>query len=142
MSRPGATPETRPVVEPTTATVVLLLDHRPPRGVEVNVSMEFAHITLSPTIGVGTGNTDTKCVVRHPVASVYTNVSLPAERPLKSPAALIEPIAGFVLVHTPPDVASVRNMFDPTQTIPRPEILAGSGFTVICLVEEQPVPRR
>ena len=54
---PATPPVTIPVEEPTVATVVTLLDHVPPPGVELNVVVVPGQILLFPVIAVGIGLT-------------------------------------------------------------------------------------
>ena len=46
------------------------------------------------------------------------------------------------LVHTPPDVALVNGVVEPTHTVVAPVIGAGEGFTVTTVVAKHPEPVR
>ena len=50
---PEATPKTRPVVEPTVATAVLLLLHVPPATASVNANEEPTQTFEGPVTGAG-----------------------------------------------------------------------------------------
>ena len=72
----------------------------------------------------------------HPVV---VNLNMIVSRPGAIPVTiwLAEPIVardGFVLLHTPPLVASVRLVVDPVHTVLEPLITAGSEFTVTVAV--------
>ena len=64
---------------------------------------------------------------------------VPAEIPLTIPAPdhmVATPVA--LLVHTPPDVASVNVVVSPTQTFGVPPIAAGTALVVNTTVAVQP----
>ena len=66
---PLATPVTTPVADATVASVILLLLHVPPDGVEFNVVVAATHSTAVPVIAVGIALTLTACVIKQPVAN-------------------------------------------------------------------------
>jgi hypothetical protein len=47
--------------------------------------------------------------------------------------------AVLLLLHVPPDIASLRVVVDPTHTLNVPPIAGGAGFTVMIRVAAQPV---
>ena len=66
--------------------------------------------------------------------------AVPAMLPLTTP--VVEPIdavAGALLLHRPPDVASLNTIVKPVQTLFSPAIAAGNGLTVTGCVAIQPV---
>ena len=83
-----------------------------------------------PDIGFGSGFTVTTTVTAHPEPSVYEIVVVPALTPVTLPKLSTEPIAGLVLLHVPPVVASVSAVVKVAQTLITPVRADGSGFTV------------
>ena len=67
---PSAIPATTPVAAPTLATLVLLLAHAPPAGVDANVEFNPLHICSDPVIAVGSAFTVTTAVAVQPPAIV------------------------------------------------------------------------
>lgn len=65
---------------------------------------------------------------------------VPAATPITSPVEEMVAAPGVLLVHTPPVVASVNVIVEPTHTLDAPEIAAGTGLTVTKNVFAQPVP--
>ena len=63
---PGATPETRPLEEPTDAADGLLLVHMPPAGVLVSIDEPPTHSEGLPDMGEGPAVTVTTVVVAQP----------------------------------------------------------------------------
>ena len=61
-------------------------------------------------------------------------VATPVSAPVPTP---IVAIAGRLLSHVPPGVASVRILVEPTHTLKLPAIGAGNGLTVISRVAGQ-----
>jgi hypothetical protein len=49
--------------------------------------------------------------------------------------------AGVALLHTPPAVALLKVVVEPTHTLVVPVMAAGSALTVTVLVTAHPVPR-
>lgn len=70
IATPGATPVTRPKVDPTVATDGLLLVHMPPAGVLVSIDEPPTHKEGLPDIGEGPVVTVTTVVTWQPEASV------------------------------------------------------------------------
>ena len=69
-------------------------------------------------------------------------VAVPAETPVTAPEE--EPTVAIPVEpedHVPPEVASVKDIVDPTQTLVLPEIAEGVGFTLTETVVElvQPI---
>lgn len=133
--------DTRPVPEPTVATVVTLLVHVPPDVVLLSCVVAPAHIVVLPVMVVGNGFTVTVIDRLHPVgnASVITDVP-PGALPVIIPVVVpIGATTGLLLLHVPPPVLSVSAMVDPTHTLVGPTITPGNGFTVTIVVVEHPV---
>lgn len=66
----------------------------------------------------------------------------PALTPVTTPEpAPTDPVVGTLLVHVPPDDASLNVVVKPTHTFVTPVIAAGSGLTVTGVVAKQPVPK-
>ena len=66
--------------------------------------------------------------------------AVPARLPFTTP--VVEPIdavAGALLVHRPPDDASLNTIVEPVQTLFSPVMAAGNGLTVTGCVAIQPV---
>lgn len=70
-------------------------------------------------------------------------VAVPADTPLTNPEPLIVATDVLVLLHTPPDVTSLKGVVDSSHTVATPEIEpdTGSGFTVTTVaVADTPQP--
>ena len=138
---PAATPVTTPDVE-IVATPVLLLVHRPPVDVLLNVVVEPAHTTIVPVMAAGSGCTVSTAVRSQPAVEVYTMVDVPVPKPEAIPEALpIVAMAGLLLDHVPPVVVLVSVVVLPSQTVRAPLIAAGSAFTVKPVTLRQVVGR-
>jgi hypothetical protein len=61
-------------------------------------------------------------------------VVVPVATPVTLPDADTVAFAGVELLHTPPAGALANDILPPTHTLLKPEISAGTGFTVITLV--------
>ena len=135
------------VVGGLAVTVAPVVEDNPVAGVHVYVVAPFAvNETLVPahiaegdaglTFIVGTGETVIVVLaeLEHPLpfVTVYTIVEGPADTPVTTPLPLIVAIAGLVLDHTPPGVASDKLMVLPTHTLEGPVIAdtVGTEFTV------------
>ena len=118
---------------------VLLLLHIPPEVASLNVVVEPWHTPVVPEIAGGKGLTVIVAVVLQPVELIVkVIVAVPVPEPVRIPEA--EPmLAGPILLHTPPVVASVNVVLDPLQTLAAPVIAIGNGFTVTSVVVMQPV---
>ena len=64
---------------------------------------------------------------------------LPAAIPVTTPLTLIEPIAALLLAHVPPDVASVKEIVDPSHTFTFAPLIAATAVTVVTASLLQPV---
>lgn len=136
---PAITPVTTPDIEPTVAIVGAPLLHVPPVTASLSVVVAPAHMLALPVITDG-GITDNVVVVVHPVANPQIIVTVPAEVPYTTPVAdPIVAIAGALLLHVTPDVASLSVVFCPIHKDVAPVIGAGIAFTVTILVAMQPV---
>ena len=137
---PPATPVTvtGEPAEPIVAADVLLLLQVPPVVASLNVIVEALHMVVAPWIAV-IGATDTVPVVLQPVADtryviVATPDALPVTSPLPSTDALV-----LLLLHTPPAVASLRVVINPTHTdtgVPRIGVI---GLTLTVMLLAQPL---
>jgi hypothetical protein len=142
---PAVKPETRPV-DPTVATVGLLLLQVPPDVVSVNPVVKPVHKVEAPMIGdIGvTFVTVMVAVTKQPVVSSYVTVQVPAKTPVTKPELeFTVAIAPFELDHVPPDVPSVKWVVPPTVTEVVPLIDEGNGLTLTAaepvIVLTQPV---
>jgi hypothetical protein len=74
--------------------------------------------------------------------TVYVIIVFPLDTPVTTPPADIVAAAVLLLVHTPPDVASVKVIVFPTHTPSSPPIAAtaGGGFTVTLAVTDETHP--
>jgi hypothetical protein len=109
------------------ATAVLLLLHVPPGTLSVRVVVPGLQMFAMPSIGA-TGFTVTVDIAAHPVLSEYVMVAVPAVTAVAMPDN--EPmIILLLLVHVPPEIASVKSVDDPLQMLVTPDTDA-NGFTV------------
>lgn len=136
-------PVTTPDREPTVATVVALLVHKPPGMQSVSVSVAPTHTPAEPPMGQGERLTVTAVVVKQPVGKVYVVVVVPVAIPVTMPVE--DPIVatvGVLLAQVPPP-GSVNIIVAPTQRADGPPIGEGSGLITITavpvMVREQPV---
>ena len=135
---PGATPETRPLEEPTEAADGLLLVHMPPAGVLVSIVEPPTHNEGLPDIGEGPVVTVTTVVAWQPVARLYVIIAVPVATPVTTPDADTVATEGLVLLQAPPGVALDNVSEPPTQTLPLPVMGDGPAFTVTTTVAVQP----
>jgi hypothetical protein len=77
-------------------------------------------------------------VDKQPADVVYATVAVPLLRPVNTPAVLIVPTAGVLLLHVPPASALLRDRVEPEHTLP-PPVTGREGLTVATIVELQPV---
>ena len=91
-------------------------------------------------MGAAAGFTVTTSEVLQPVdVRENTIVVVPPANPETTPELLpTVAINGLLLVHVPAPVRSVSVVVVPAQSTGVPEIVAGSGFTVMALVALQP----
>jgi hypothetical protein len=59
-----------PLLNPTVATVIVLLDQIPPPVLQASAMVDPSHIVEGPVIAAGTAFTVTDLVEMHPVANV------------------------------------------------------------------------
>lgn len=129
---PAATVVTLPALS-IVATDGLLLTHVPP---EVGVSCVVLPMqTNDAPPRTGSGSIVTFAVAKllqPPLVTVYLMVAVPAESPVTTPDALTLAMAGVVVLHTPPGVASDNVVVPLTQATIVPVIGAtvGVGFIV------------
>jgi len=67
-------------------------------------------------------------------------MAVPAENPVTMPEVPILAIAGLLLLHAPPVVASLNEVVNPGHVAAKPVIVAGGGFTNTAVEILQPVP--
>ena len=130
---PGAIAFTRPVREPTVATLVVPEVHVPPPP-SVNAVVPPTHTFNEPVIAAGGALTVTGIVEKQPSLSVYDIVVVPVPTPVTEPED--EPIvaaAVLLLAHVPPPGEHVSELEAPTHEIDDPLIAPGAIFTVIAL---------
>jgi hypothetical protein len=136
---PSATPETTPPAV-TLAINELLLDHAPPASALLNAVVLPIHTFNEPVIAAGNEFTVAIAVMIQLVGSLYVIVVLPTATPVINPVlAFIVAVAGVLLLHVPPDVASVNTVVADGQIASVPPIAAGIGLTVAVFVLIHPV---
>ncbi len=93
-----------------------------------------------PVTGAGRALTVTAAVRIQLVAAVYVINAVPGDMPVTMPVN--DPIAAVAapVLHVPPIVPLLRVVIEPAQTLARPVIAAGSGFTVTTLATTHPAP--
>ena len=138
-----AVPATRPETTPNGSTVAIARApdvHVPAALSLVNAVLEPAHTESVPDIASGIGLTVIVAEVMQPVPRVYMIVATPWVIPVTAPAVPVPtPTVTSVLLHEPPEVASVRMIVDATQTAEGPPMLPGFALTVTSLIALQPV---
>jgi hypothetical protein len=99
------------------------------------------HTDVEPDIAPpDVGLTVTFIIVIQPVPSPYVIPVIPALFPVTTPAKSTVAIAGLPLDHAPPGTTFESVVVPPRQTVVRPVIAGGTGFTVITASRVQPVP--
>ena len=70
-------------------------------------------------------------------------MAVPAPAPVTTPDELMEATAALLLLHTPPEVASVKEILAPTQTPEAPEMLAGAagGAATVISFDAEALPQ-
>ena len=137
MAVPTALPVTMPpdVIE---AMPDALLLQAPPVVASVRPEVPPKHtVTGTGAIGAGVALTEIVAVAgQAPI--VYDIVAVPAVRPVTTPPETLA-TAGALLLHMPPEVASVNVTVPPVQTVaPAGDIAAGAALTVATVITEQP----
>jgi hypothetical protein len=130
-----------PELEPIVIEEVALLQV-PPGVASLKVDTPPAHMLYAPRILDGLGLTVTVAVAPQPLA-VYVMIAVPGILPVISPVVVVNVAAvAFVLelLQVPPEVALVRVVVAPGQTVSTPVGGDGTGTTVTTRVAEQPVP--
>ena len=128
-------PEVRPLTTPevlTVATVVLVLLHIPPVVTSVNVVDNPAITVAVPLIVPAAGDeltvtTRMAAAVPQVFVTVYDTVVVPEVMPLTTPEAFTVATAVFVLLQTPPVVASVNAVEEPAHAVVVPLIVPAPG---------------
>ena len=125
----------------TVAIAVLLLPQAPPVVLSAKVVVALLHTLTAPDGVIATGLELTViAAVDEQVPTVYDIVAVPAETPCTVPDATLA-TAVLVLLHKPPDVASVKLVVVPVHTLAEVDVIAaGPAITVTDLVTEQ-LPR-
>jgi hypothetical protein len=127
---PADMPLTRPEELPIVATEVLLLLQVPPGVASDSVVVAPRQMLKRPVIG-GDELMVTDLIALQPVPSVYIMVSIPPASPVTIPVPVpTRAIEVLLLLHTPPEVASVSANVSPEHTVALPFITAGTGNTV------------
>jgi hypothetical protein len=70
---------------------------------------------------------------------VYRIVAVPADKPVTTPDELTDAVDVFELLQTPPDVASVKVVVLPTQTVFVPPMEAGAAGKALTVMATLPV---
>jgi hypothetical protein len=123
------------------ATPSEVLLHVPPGEASLRVMLKATQTEDGPVIIAGEALTVTTEVVRHvPIAYVITVV--PADTPETTPPVPIVATAVLLLLHEPPNTASLSVIVVPSQTAWGPRIAVGADATVTTYVDVQLVPRR
>jgi hypothetical protein len=123
-----------PLLDPTVATIVLLLLHVPPETASLSVSEVPWQKVAVPPIAAGDGYTVTMAVVRQPVGSVYVIVAVEVVVTVAAPVTtpVLEPTVAtlvLLLLHVPPP-ASLKFVVNPAQTDRVPVIVLGNESTL------------
>jgi hypothetical protein len=133
---------TIPVADPTEAIPDMLLLHVPPPASDKVVVRSEQTLSV-PSMAVGNGLTVTTAVIIHPVGKVYVmvavlaTVTVPAVTIPEADPTVAIPVA--LLLHVPPDVASLSVVVRPEQTESVPSMGVETGFTVTTPTAMQPV---
>jgi hypothetical protein len=140
---PATSPVTIPVPvdapEPTVATVVLLLVHKPPPVPLLSVVVTpLLHTVKVPVITPGNGLTVTTVVALQPVPKLYDIVALPATAPVTMPVEPIAAMAELLLLHVPPEGVPLKVVVAPEHTTLVP-VTDGVATTVTSRVLVHPV---
>ena len=140
IAEPAVAPVTTPVVDTTVAIEVLLQLHVP-LPASLNVVDKPAQTVVFPIIAFGKGLTVTVLVVIQPVPSIYVMVVVPGDTLVTTPEPEGTMVATEVLLllQVPPAVASLNVVIKPMQTLAKPVITDGKGFTNTEVVAMQPV---
>ena len=136
---PADTPVNTPVAVPMVAMDVTPHIHVPPDVASLRVIVAPTHTDDGPDIAAGEVFTVTVLVALHPPA-VYEMVTTPAETPVTTP--VVAPTVAtdvLLLLHEPPDVASVSVIVEPVHTELLPDIAAADVVTVTVLYAAQAV---
>jgi hypothetical protein len=126
------------------ATVVVLLLHVPPAGVEFRLVVAPTHIFVDPVIAVGSVLTVTGKEIVHDPPAVYETVAVPADIPVTTP--LVDPMLPqpepHATDHVPPPVVELNVVDCPTHNWWLPVIGFGAGatLTVVVAVAVNPFP--
>jgi hypothetical protein len=128
-----------PVVDPTSATDVLLLSQVPPDVLFDKAVDAPIHTLYVPVLVAGKGLIVIDFVTKHPVGIVYVIVAVPAFVPVTEPDVDPTVTLPLVLPQVPPVVALVKVIVEPLHVLPAPDIAAGNGFTEATTDLAQPV---
>ena len=126
---PANTPVTTPLTDPTVACAGVPIVHVPVVGLDDKVLETPVHNTKTPVIALGNALTVIPVVAIQPEGNVYVITGKPAVRPVTTPPLVIVASDVLLLVQLPPDVPSLSNVEEPTQTFIVPVIAAGRGLT-------------
>ncbi len=135
---PVATPVTIPVVLPTMAFAVLLLDHVPPGVALLSVMVAPGQTDDAPVVAES-GFMVTVVVVIQPLLIKYVIVAVPADTPVTTPVVPTDATLVLLLLQVPPDVALDSVVVVPAQIEVVPVIAVGDPMVIVVVVT-QPVP--
>ena len=137
---PGYIPVATPLLGSTYAGEPGTAHQVPPAGALVKFVVSPWHIWGLPMMVSGSGFTVIMTVALQPVPSAYVIYAVPPDIPVTNP--VVAPIVAFVmslLAHVPPGVELLSVVVNPSHTCRLPMMPTGIGFTVMSLVEKQPV---
>ena len=124
-----------PEEAPTVAIDKLLLLQLPLGVTSDSVIVEAWQNAMLPVIAAGKGLTAITLVITQPVGAVSVIVVVPVATPVTIP--LDRPMVAvpvLLLIHVPPEAASVSVEVAPMHTVDGPPIAGGIGLTVIVVV--------
>jgi hypothetical protein len=137
VARPAVMPDTTPLILPTVATDVLLLNHVPPLVAELNVVVAPEHIASVPVIAAGEATTVTTAVTKQPLDKTWEIVAVPVVTPETTPDMDTVAITELLLVQVPlPDELNV--VVETSHRVVVPVIADGVANTVAAAVLTQP----
>jgi hypothetical protein len=137
VARPAVMPDTTPLILPTVATDVLLLNHVLPLVAELNVVVASEHIASVPVIAAGEATTVTTAVTKQPLDKTWEIVAVPVVTPETTPDMDTVAITELLLVQVPlPDELNV--VVETSHRVVVPVIADGVANTVAAAVLTQP----
>ena len=131
-----ATPDAIPVTLPRVSTVAVptaLLLQVPVVLSSTSEITDATHTLSGPVIGAGDELTVMLTVVSQPNPDVYVIMAVPDDTPVTPPVPDTVAVL-LVVLHVPPEVASVKFTLSPVHTDDGAVIAAGVGLTVTVYV--------